>query len=100
MLRGLLGTGGGRLRWSDRLVTAGLVALVVFTPFAFGAVYQGAFTLMETGCFALVIVWMWRVWTEGPGPARMRIGVTELRRCTFPAAALFALLVLQITPLP
>lgn len=45
-------------RWCDRSVTAGILFLIFFTPFAFGSVHPWAFSLMEAVLFLLVAVWM------------------------------------------
>src|SRR5579863_4633299 len=100
MLARLLSAAGGGLRWLDDAVIAGLVGLLAFAPLAFGAVHQWAYTLVETGAFALLILWMARVWLEGARPARTAIARTDLKRIARPAALFALLLALQVVPLP
>ena len=100
MFRGSFTTAVGGLRGLDLIVTGGLVCLVAFTALAFGAVHRGSLALMESLIFALVIVWMTKVWMDGPGPARMRVGANEFRRLAIPAAVLLTLLAIQIVPIP
>src|SRR5271154_7026474 len=47
----------GRSRSLDRVLTALVTILVVFTPFALGAVYPWPAALIEIGVAGLVIVW-------------------------------------------
>ena len=42
----------------DRLITGGLLFLVLFTPLAFGSVHPWAYSLLEVVLFLLVLVWM------------------------------------------
>src|SRR2546422_645690 len=44
--------------WFDRIFTAGILFLIVATPFAFGTVHPWAYSTMEAVIFSLVIVWM------------------------------------------
>ena len=53
--------------WCDRIVTGGLLFLIVFTPFAFGSVHPWAYGLMEIVIFSLVLVWMTKLLVVGAG---------------------------------
>ena len=96
--------------WLDRLFIAGLLFLILATPFAFGAVHPWAYSAMEAVIFALVIVWMAKrallareqgVWrteqgTQHPTPKTQN-------RCTplaLPLALFIALCLFQLVPLP
>ncbi|HVC45015.1 MAG TPA: O-antigen ligase family protein [Candidatus Binataceae bacterium] len=100
MFRALTGTAGGAVGAIDAAIGGGLMLLLVFTPLAFGAVHQWAFTLMEIAAFALAALWMMRVRAEGAAPARMSIGRGALRRLLVPAALFALLLAVQLVPLP
>jgi len=64
--------------WCDRTVTGGILFLILFTPFAFGAVHPWAFSIMEALIFLLVVVWMTKIIiVRGKG-----LGVTGLERLT------------------
>ncbi|PYT92312.1 MAG: hypothetical protein DMG36_15635, partial [Acidobacteria bacterium] len=47
--------------WCDRIITGGILFLVLCTPFAFGSVHPWAYSTMEAVIFSLVIVWMAKV---------------------------------------
>ena len=90
----------GGSRWPDRIVTWGLVLLLVSTPLVCGVAYLGSLELIETVSFALVVVWMAKVCVEAPRPVRVESSPRDLKRIVIPAAALVALLTLQLIPLP
>lgn len=94
---GSLSTAAGSSRWADRIVTAGLVLVVVLTPLASGVAQAGSLVLMEVAIFALVIVWMLK---EASLPSRIQLGKKQLWRVALPAAALLCLLALQLLPIP
>src|SRR3990172_4037152 len=94
--------------WCDRTVTGGILFLILFTPFAFGAVHPWAFSIMEALIFLLVVVWMTKITiVRGQG-----LGVSshlEIRNSKFEISSsslalpltLFLVLVLfQMIPLP
>ncbi|HXD91492.1 MAG TPA: O-antigen ligase family protein, partial [Candidatus Binataceae bacterium] len=88
------------VRWPDRLVSGGLVIILSCMPLAFGAVHRAAFIIFESLSFALLGVWMLKIWQEAPAAPRLAIERRELGRLAMPAAAITALLGLQIVPLP
>ena len=45
----------------DRIVTGGILFLILFTPISFGAVHPWAYTTMEVVVFGMVILWMLKV---------------------------------------
>jgi hypothetical protein len=90
----------GSLRWFDRVITAGIGVLIVGTPLAIGAVHWWAYATLEAVIFALVVVWMARVWIEGSTPARISIAPKALRRLLLPLGLIIAWVALQIVPLP
>jgi O-antigen ligase/tetratricopeptide (TPR) repeat protein len=91
---------GGSLRWFDRVITVGIGLLIVGTPLAIGSVHWWAYATLETIIFALVVVWMVRVWIEGSTPARMSIPSKALRRLMLPLGLIIAWVGLQVVPLP
>jgi hypothetical protein len=99
MLRGTLNTSGAGWRWPDRIVTTGLLALIILTPFAIGSIHRGALVLVEVTIFALVVIWMVKTTMERT-PARMRVNGREFARLIAPAIALVLLLGVQLTPMP
>src|ERR1700693_3908827 len=100
MLGRMLNAVGGGLRWFDEAVIVGLILILAFAPLAFGAVHQWAYTLLETAQFALLIVWMARIWLEGAKPARSAIAKADLAGIALPGALFAMLLILQLVPLP
>src|SRR5579859_5933926 len=88
------------VRWPDRLVSGGLILILGGTPLAFGAVHRVAFAIVEGVSFTLLAVWMLKIWQEAPASPRLAIDRGELGRLGMPAAALTALLAVQIVPLP
>jgi tetratricopeptide (TPR) repeat protein len=100
MLERLWSTGTGGLRWIDHAVIGGLILILAFAPLAFGAVHQWAYTLLETIQYALLILWMARIWLEGSTPARIAIPRSDLASFALPSALFALLLVFQVTPLP
>ena len=94
------GGGAAILRWCDGIVAGGALAIVAFAALALGAVHRWAYTTVEIGAFALLIVWMARLWIEGATPARLSIARADLRAIARPACALAALIVIQSVPMP
>jgi O-antigen ligase/Flp pilus assembly protein TadD len=91
----------------DRLFTGGLLFLILFTPFAFGAVQPWAYITMEVVIFALVIVWMGkRALLAGEHRAgsstnfEFRNSNFELFRFAIPLMLFLALVGFQLIPLP
>ena len=84
----------------DRAVVSGLTLLVVATPIAIGAVNRGAIVAMELVIFGLAGMWIARWALDGvaaePNPSLLR----SARRLSLPVAAMTALVVIQLTPLP
>src|SRR5467141_356691 len=81
---------------TDRIVRWGLVALLAFTPLAFGAVEAWAVAIMEWGIWTLVIVATVGRWW--PGAAHER----RLRRTGLevPVALFIGYCILQLVPIP
>jgi tetratricopeptide (TPR) repeat protein/O-antigen ligase len=96
---GLLGAPDGGLGWLDNLLAAGLFLTLAFAAFAFGAVHQWAYTLIETAQFALLVGWMAHVRMEGAKPARSAITRANLVSLALPATVFALLLVFQIAPI-
>ena len=91
---------GGSVRWFDRIITAGIGLLIIGTPLAIGSVHRWAYTTLEAVIFALIVVWMARVWMEGSTPARMSIAPKALRRLLLPLGLIIAWVGLQVVPMP
>src|SRR5947209_2228398 len=91
----------------DRFFTVGILFLIPFTPFAFGAVHPWAYVTMEAVIFGLVVVWCVKVivrgkelgvrsgWEKTDTPHALR-----LTPYVVPLALFIALCVFQLTPLP
>jgi len=97
---GWLPSDTGGLKWLDIAVVAALALILAFAPFAFGAVHQWAYTLLETVQFALVIAWMVGIRLEGAKPARSAVARADLAGIALPLALFALLLVVQLLPLP
>src|SRR5712692_2844300 len=79
----------------DRIVTGGILFLIIFTPLAFGSVHPWAFSLLEIVTFLLVIVWMGKLIVLSHPPSFFA------PRSLFPSLILFISLILfQLLPLP
>jgi O-antigen ligase/tetratricopeptide (TPR) repeat protein len=100
MLRDRFRAAGGSSHRLDRLVTGGLMFLLVFTPLAMGSAHHWAFALMEAVIFVLVIAWMAKVWIEALGPLRTPAADAQARRIALPAALFALLVVCELAPLP
>ncbi len=61
-------------RACTRIVTGGILFLILFTPLAFGAVHSWAFSLLEVVIFLLVMVWVGRLCLETPEQEAVRKG--------------------------
>src|SRR5437867_3636188 len=91
----------------DRITIGGILALILFTPFAFGTVHPWAYTTMEVVIFVLVIVgcvkWIVRGkelgvrsgWEKTDTPHALRLTPYVVPLALFIALALF-----QLAPLP
>src|SRR5260370_36896921 len=100
MLRDRIRAAGGSSHRLDRVVTGGLMFLLVFTPLAMGSAHQWAFAVMEAVIFVLVIAWMAKVWIEARGPLRAPAADAQARRIALPAALVALLVGLRPPPLP
>jgi len=86
----------------DRIIHWGLVALIVFTPLAFGTVEPWSIAIMEWGIVTIVLVFaLSRLWPSGEatpvapprrGPVLLGIGL--------PIGMFLLLTILQMVPLP
>jgi O-antigen ligase/tetratricopeptide (TPR) repeat protein len=81
--------------WLDRLLLAGLLFLVVFSPLAIGSVNPWAFCTVEAVIFSLAIVWMVRLAVED---APQSFG--GMRPFLTPALLFVGLVIFQLLPLP
>jgi len=88
----------GRSRSLDRVLTALVTILVVFTPFALGAVYPWPAALIEIGVAGLVIVWAVKI----AAAARTSDAVPLPKSLSLspPALLLAVFLLFQLIPLP
>ena len=81
------------IRWSNRMVEAGALFLLVFTPLAYGTVEPWSEAIAELAVLGMVLVWvlgMLRDW-------ELRI---ELPPGWLPACLFLALVFVQVSPLP
>jgi len=84
----------------DYLVLAAIALLVLFTPFAFGAVDVWAVALAEIICFSSAILWLAKS-NLGGGGARLTDSTRrELWFLAVPVVSLLAFILLQLVPLP
>jgi O-antigen ligase len=83
------------LVWLDRIVMAGILSLLVFSPLAIGSVNPWAYCTVEATIFFLVVVWMARLAIEG----ELR-SFSGLRTVLIPAALFIGLIFFQLLPLP
>ena len=91
------------IRACDHLFTGGIVFLIVFTPFAFGAVHPWAYTTMEVVIFALVIIAMVKLVMlnrQRSTVSSPRSSSDTLTPIALPLALFIILCVLQLVPLP
>jgi putative inorganic carbon (HCO3(-)) transporter len=86
----------------DRLIRFGLILLLVWTPFAFGAVHAWAFGLLEVHVFVLIALWMlqliisyWLPSAQHPGPPTF-----VWTPLAIPIALFLTWIALQLIPLP
>ncbi len=96
--------------WCDRIVTGGILFLVLFTPIAFGSVHPWAFSIMEGLVFLLVIVWMGKEAMRRAGSKEqgaeesIRNSKFEIRNfvspLTLPLLLFTGLILVQLLPLP
>jgi O-antigen ligase len=88
----------GRLRSLDRILTALVVILVIFTPFALGAVYPWPAALIEIGVAFLMIILAGKMASAAGTPD----GVSFTRFFPFllPLLLLVGFLTCQLIPLP
>ena len=78
---------------SDRVIEAGLCALIVFTPLAFGTVEPWSIAIAEVTIFVTALIW---------GLAMVSAGEIRIQRTVFNSCWLLALThgLLQVAPLP
>lgn len=87
------------MRRLDQIVVGGIGFLIVATPLCFGTVHPLAYSVMEQVVFALVVLWMARVWVGG---RFVRAGGGEAaaaKTVAVPLVLLMGLLAVQIIPL-
>ncbi|HEY6420960.1 MAG TPA: O-antigen ligase family protein [Candidatus Binataceae bacterium] len=88
------------MRRLDRIVTGGIILLVILTPLAIGSVLPWAYVPMEAAIFVLVIAWMAKLLTREPGSIGDPAVSADLRWVAIPLLALLGYLALQLLPLP
>lgn len=89
--------------WCDRAVTGGLFFLILFTPFAFGAVHPWAYSIMQAVLFLLIVVWAVKLYWLPPAPIGNAGGAVKLNRlslCVLPLALFVGVALFQLVPLP
>jgi O-antigen ligase len=89
--------------WCERIVRWGLVALLVFTPFAFGTVETWSIALMEWGIVTLVLIHLLgRLW-DPPGTRPEAAGgrrVAGVGALAWPFGLFVVFCLLQTVPMP
>ena len=86
--------------WCDRTVTGGILFLILFTPFAFGAVHPWAFSIMEALLFLLVVVWVGKLLILGQAPGFREQRSERSMPYALPLAIFLVLVLFQMIPLP
>ena len=90
----------------DRTVDLGLLALLIFTPLAFGAVEEWAQAIAQFAIFVVFAAWVLKLtWSPAPwrGPGEPRAilgGRVLLSGLELPALLFAAVVLLQLIPLP
>ena len=89
-------------RICDRVIHGGLMALIVFTPLAFGTVEPWSIALMEWGVVTLILVFLLsRVYPGGGNPASISPAAPRpLLGLAVPIGLFLVLCILQTVPLP
>ena len=85
------------IRFCDLVVSGGVFFLLLFTPFAFGAVHPWAFIVMESAIFITVSVALVKVIYLGHWSTTVGLW---LPRLAIPLALFIGLVLLQLLPLP
>lgn len=83
--------------WCDRWVTASLVFVVVFGPFAFGAVHPQSFGLLELAAGVVLLAWISKLLSCRRDQYRVP---TIPSRLWMPAVGFLAVAAFQLVPLP
>ena len=81
----------------DRIVTGGILFLILFTPFAFGSVHPRAFFFIEAVVFFVVIVWMVKLLSL---PFIPYSSLLTFKRLALPLALFVGLVLSQLLSLP
>jgi O-antigen ligase/tetratricopeptide (TPR) repeat protein len=89
---------------SDRIVTGGIVFLLLLSPLAFGSVHPWSFAVMQAAIFLLVMLWAGRSLAASRSePSRSALAPDAARmawQLGLPLSLFFLLLLLQLLPLP
>ena len=87
--------------WTDRVIERGILFLLIFTPFAFGAVQDWSIAVMEIAAFLVLGAWLieYRDMPSSAGsrPLLARRPAQALAAC---GAVFLGIAVLQIVPMP
>ena len=91
----------------DKIIEAGIILLLIYTPLAFGAVFEGSIALMEIGVGLLLFVWFAKLFYKRrhfgykPGIDIEQYHLRLIRPSFFLPLLLFvALVIFQLLPLP
>lgn len=86
----------------DTILNYGLIAVLIWTPLAFGSVHLRAYSLMEIHIFLLIVAWMSRIIVDQRLPIDSQTSSVRLPCLpgAFPFGLFIALLLFQIIPLP
>jgi hypothetical protein len=92
------------LNYLDRVIDAGLVFVLVFTPLAFGAVEGWARAIGQLAILFVFSAWVLKItWGPSPripGPNVILGGRVRLSGVEWPALAFVVVILLQLVPLP
>jgi O-antigen ligase/Tfp pilus assembly protein PilF len=79
------------------LLMAGIIALAVFMPLAFGAVHPWAYKIGEASAFALLLLWPFGRAARDGQPEELR---NQIRTFATPIVVFLSFVLLQLMPLP
>ncbi len=79
------------------LLMAGIIALAIFMPLAFGAVHPWAYKIGEALAFALLLLWPFGHAARDGQPAELRV---QIRTFAIPIVVFLSFALLQLIPLP
>src|SRR5882724_3449924 len=84
----------------DRVITGGILFLVIFTPLAFGTVHPWAFITMEVVVFFSIAVWMLKLMILRLQRSPVLSFPKGIHSFTIPLLLFIGFAICQLTPVP